>query len=156
MHTDGKQRRARVGELFGVNARDEPARAAGRQNPTGLSNGESTAIAVDVAELGEAGSGDRGNPALSEQIDVCLGAAAEFRRHDVRAEKRADDIERLLLVKLLEDVQSFEFVLPVEAIAALGFEGGGSMRGEVSQMGSGAQLQVLRRRAAEFRDGRVN
>ncbi len=48
----------------------------------------------------------------------------------MRAEKRRVDIERMFLMQFGEQRQDFEFALPVEAVAAFGFDGGGAVRGE--------------------------
>ena len=126
-------------ELFGVNPRHEAARSPGRENSPRLRHRERAAIAVDVAEFREARRRDRRNPALYEQLDKRIRAAAKFRRHDVRAEKRAGDVERLLLVQIVEDFEHFLLALPVEAVAALGLERGGAVRRELAQIGRSAR-----------------
>ena len=88
LQLDGEPRRAGVGELFGMNARDEASGASRGEDLARLRDGECAAIAENVAKFGEAGHRDGGNPALDQQIHVGVGAAAKFPRHHVRAEKR--------------------------------------------------------------------
>ena len=51
----------------------------------------------------------------------------------MRAEKRRNDIERLLAMELAENVQNLHFALPIESVTALGFERGGAVRGEFAE-----------------------
>src|SRR5271163_4462139 len=89
-----------------------------------------SALAKHVAKFGEAGHRYGGNPAFHQQVHVSFRAAAKFRRHDVRAKKCGVDIERMLLMKFREQRQDFEFALPIEAVAAFRFDGGGAVGGE--------------------------
>ena len=89
---DGEARGAGVGELFGVDARDEASGASRGQDAAGLRDGERAAVAVDVAEFGESSHGDRGNPLIDQKIHIGVRAFAEFVRHDVRAEERGANI----------------------------------------------------------------
>ena len=72
----------------------------------------------------------RGNPAIHQQVYVGFRTAAIFRGNNVRPEKRCMDIERMLLMQFREQRQNFEFALPVEAVAAFGFDGGSAVGGE--------------------------
>ena len=138
-------------ELLGVNARHQAARPAGGQNPPRLRYRERAAIAVDIAKFRESRRRDCGNPALHQQIHKRFGPAAIFRRNDVRAEKRPGDIERLLLMQLLKKVQNLQLALPIQAVAALGFERGGSVRRELPKMQSSALAQhIWQKRAGGF------
>ncbi len=100
LQLDGEACGAGVGDLFGVNARDEAAGASCGQDAAGLRDGEGAAVAVDIAEFGEAGHGDGGDPLFDQKIHVGVGAFAEFVRHDVRAEKRGANIHGMMLMKL--------------------------------------------------------
>ena len=118
LHFDGEAGGAGVGQLLGMDARHQTSGTSGSENSAGLCNRECAAVAENVAEFGEAGHGYRGNPAFDEQVHVRIGPAAKFRGHDVRAEKRGVDIERVLLMQFREQRQNLEFAFPVEAVAA--------------------------------------
>ncbi len=59
----------------------------------------------------------------------------------MRAEKSSRDIEGLVLMQLLKDAEYFRLAFPIEAVTALGFERGGSVRGEFAEMGVGASRE---------------
>ena len=156
LHLDRKPRGARMRELLGVNPRHEAARSPGRENPPRLRDRERAAIAVHIAKFREACRRDRRNPALYEQIDKRIRAAAKFRRHHVRAEKRAGDIERLRLMQIVEDFERLLLALPIEAVAALGLERRGAMRRELAQICRSASDQRRRTSAPQSRDRGAN
>ena len=124
---------AAVDELLGVNARREAVFQARLKNAARLSDAERAAVAEYVAEPRELAGRDRRNPALDEQIDERAGAAAKFRRDNVRAEKCGDDIERLAAIEIAVNLQNLQFALEIQAVTALGFEGGGAARGKVAE-----------------------
>ena len=145
---DREPRRPGARELLGVNARHESAGAPRRQNPPRLRHRERAAVAEDVAELGEPRGRNGGNPALHQQVHIRVGPSPKFRRNDVRAEKRADDIERLLLMQLMKHVQNLQLALPIEAVTALGFERSGAVRGKLAKMRARSLAERFRRSAA--------
>src|SRR5580658_6271858 len=116
---DGETRRAGVRELLGMDARDQASGSSGGEDFARLRYGERAAIAKHVAKFGEARHRYCGNPAFNEQVHVRFRAAAKFRRHDVRTQKRGMDIEWMFLMKFREQRQDFELALPIEAVAAL-------------------------------------
>ncbi len=75
---------------------------------------------------------------FDQQVDVSFGTAAIFCGNYVRTEKCGVNIERMLLMQFREQGEDFEFALPVEAVAAFGFDGGGAVRREFIQIGDGA------------------
>ena len=45
----------------------------------------------------------------------------------MRSEESADNIERLILMELVEDAENFLFAAPIEAVPAFCFEGRGAV-----------------------------
>ena len=58
MHLDSEASRAGAGELFSMKTQSEAAGVRGRENFTGLSDGERAAVAEGIAEFGEIFRGD--------------------------------------------------------------------------------------------------
>jgi hypothetical protein len=134
LHFNCQARRAGVRELFSVNARDQAARAPGGQNPPRLRDGEGSLVAVNIAKLREARGRHRRNPSLDQKINVGVRAPAKFARHHVRPQKRRAQINGMFLMQLVQNFEDLQLVLPIEAVAALGFDGGGSVRREFAQI----------------------
>src|SRR5947209_9835110 len=130
----GKARCAGPCQLFSVQPRLEAAGAARGQNPPRLGNRECPAVAEDVTELRQPSPRYRGDQLPRQRVHVRvspIGPAAKFRRHNVRAQKSRDDIERLQLEQLAVPSEDFQLARSIEAIAAFGLEGSGAVRGEI-------------------------
>ena len=134
LQLDREARGAGMRELLGMDSRHQAPRSPRHQDPPRLSHRERAAVAVNVAKLRKACRSDRGNPSLHERVHECVGPAAKFGRHHVRAEKRRHDVERLLLVEIVQNQEDFQLALPVETVAALGLERRGSVRGKLAQV----------------------
>lgn len=151
---DGKPRCSGARELFRMNPQSQPACARRGENLARLRDSEGAAVAEGIAKFGQIFGGDLWQPISANQFNVfvsALGAAsAKFRRDDVRAEKCAHDFERLLAFEFTQRGKYFALAGPVEAVAGLGFEGGGAVRGELRQMRECAGFQILRGRFAQL------
>ncbi len=90
-----------------MDARNEPAGAAGHQNPARLRDRERATVAVNVAKFGEAGDGHGGNPTIDQQVDILFGARPIFFGNDVRAKKRAVNIDGIFLMQGRKQQQNF-------------------------------------------------
>lgn len=160
MHLNGEASRATAGELFGVKAQTKAAGARGGQNFAGLCDGESAAVAEDIAEFCEILGGDAWQPFAADQVNVGVGrfagAIAKFGGHDMGTEKCGNDFKGLLAIEFAEEGEDFAFAGPVEAIAGLGFEGGGAVGGELLEVREGAGLEMGGGRSAKFADAIEN
>jgi hypothetical protein len=74
----------------------------------------------------------------------------------VRAQKCAGDIERLLLMQLMQDVEYLQLALPIEAVAALRLERRGPMGGELLKVRLRAVAERTRGGAPKIRHGGAN
>ena len=153
---DSEAGRARVSELFGMDAGNQPAGASGFQDRTRLLHRESAAIAEDIAKFRKAGSGDGGDPAAREQFDVRGGTTPIFLWNDVCAQEGGCDVERLVLVKFGESNENFQLAFPVEAIAALGFDCRSAVGAEFAKVRERGVVECVRGGLAKPLDGGMN
>jgi len=113
---DRKFRAAGARELFGMEAQAQSAGSRGGENFTRLRDGECAAVAINVAEFSKMFGSYFGNPSAADEIDVGVGrlagAMAKFGRDDVRAKKRAHDVEGLVALEIAEREKNFALALP--------------------------------------------
>src|SRR5580700_6235573 len=74
----------------------------------------------------------------------------------MRAEKRGVNIDGMALMKLRQELENFQLALPIEAVAALGFDGGGAVSYEFVEVRDCAGFEPVSGGAAQFFDGRAD
>jgi hypothetical protein len=113
-------------------------------------------VAEDVAKIREVRFRDRRNEAVDKKIDPGVWAIVKLARDDMGAEERADDVERLFVAKFIESIQDFQFVLPVQAVAAFCLQRGCAVCGEFAEKAEGALLKNFWRCAPQGSDCRLD
>ena len=134
---------AGMGELLPVDARFQAVALAGFEDLFCLRHAEGAALAENVAEFGEFFGGDQRDYLIDEKRDVFFGAggaATEFSRDHVRAEKSGNDVQWLRGGQFFMQVENFELADDVEAVAALGLDSGSAVGGELLQRGERSLL----------------
>ena len=130
-----------------MNAWNQAPRAPCGADPACLRDRERAAIAKDVAEFGEAGHRDRRNPPLDQEVHVGVRAFAKFGWNHVRTEKRRANINGMALMQVRKKLEDFQLALPIEAVAALGFDGGSAVSYEFAQVRDRAGFELTGGRA---------
>ena len=137
----GQRRRAGVGQLLGVEPEPHAVRRRGHENPTGLIDVERPAVAEDVAEAGERGA--RREHLLDDEIDI--GGRVGPSVGDMR-QKRGDHVDRRPVAGRHRCLEDADLLGHRQAVARLGFDGGGTGPQHPLQPGGGGLDQGIGRR----------
>src|ERR1700728_69593 len=117
-----------------MNPRNQASGSTRHQNPPRLVHGKRPAVAENVAKFCEPRGRHRGNPSARQQIHVSLWTPPEFLRHHVRAQKCRVNVERMLLMKIVENLQNLQLAFPIQSVTALRFDGGSAVRREFAKV----------------------
>ncbi|MNX64195.1 N-formimino-L-glutamate deiminase [compost metagenome] len=118
----GEHGPAGVAQLVGVQLGPEVLALGGAQDLGRLLGGEDPLLAEHVAEARQATDGDAGDGLGAEPLDVGVGVLALG--HRVGPHEGRHHVDGLVAVELVEHLELLELGVEVEAVAALGFNGG--------------------------------
>ena len=144
---------AGMGQLVGAETQLDPPLARGPQDAPALLDREHASLAEDVAELGQAPLGHRGDHLLHQQVDVARSPGAMLGRHLVGAEERGDDRDGMSRARPADRLQRAQLGRGLEPVAALHLGGGGAAGEHLVEAGGDRGLQFFDGRASGGGDG---
>ena len=153
MEFGGEQRAVIGAELVGVHAQAEAERLGGAQDGARLFHGKHVGFAEDVAVLGEVLFGNARQHFVDHEIDVVVDAAAIFVGDFVGAQESGYVAQAGVGVELADGLEDFDFGIGREAVARLGFDGGGAAREEPVRVAAAGGEQGIGGGLAGLADG---
>jgi hypothetical protein len=139
-------------KLLGVQAQLQAVVLGGGEDGARLGEGEGMVVAEDIAEAGEAVLGDVREQIVGDEAEIAWAVVLELRRHGMRSQQRGNDAQRGALLERAEDVEDLQFGVAGEAVAGLGFNGGGAATEEPVSVVEGGYGEVFEALVAGLAD----